>query len=298
VSKLALQADLWYNKHINIVLPSDADNIARAWINLCWRSIMDTLPPHANNGKSSSYIPTTPGIYKITCMVNGKFYIGSAVNLSERKHHHFCHLKLNNHKNPKLQRSWNKYGEDAFAFEVLELVLIPDLLTAREQYWFDTLNPFGKRGFNIAPIAGSNLGKRHTHETREKLRQIHLGMKHTPETVEKMRQANLGKKLTSEQVEKRKGRVVSEETRAKLRGRKWTPEQRANLKAIKSTPEARERNRQAQLGKKLSPETRAKVGEKSRGRKMSPEAIKKSWDVRRAKQKERLSQNTHEDIQP
>lgn len=259
---------------------------------------MDTLPPHGLNDNPSPHIPHTSGIYKITCTVNGKFYIGSAVDLNIRRYDHFSTLRRNTHANPHLQRAYNKYGKEVFTFEILELVLIPEMLTAREQYWFDKLRPFGRKGYNIAPIAGSNLGKHHTPETREKLRQIHIGMKHTPETCEKLRQANLGKKLTPEQLEGRKGRVVSEETRRKLRGRKWTSEQKARLRATRNTPEARERNRQSHLGKNLAPETKEKLRQKNIGKKMSPEAIKKSWDVRRAKQKERLSQNADEDIQP
>jgi len=259
---------------------------------------MDTLPPHANNDKLSPYIPHASGIYKITCIVNGKFYIGSAVDLNTRRYDHFSTLRRNTHANPHLQRAFNKYGKEVFTFEILELVLIPEMLTAREQYWFDKLRPFGRRGYNIAPIAGSNLGKHHTPETREKLRQIHLGTKMPPESVEKSRQALLGRKLTAEQLEKRRGRKHTPESIEKMRARKPTPETREKLRAAKSSPEAREQLRQRQLGKKLSPETKEKLRQKNLGKKMSPEAIKKSWDVRRAKQKERLSQNACEDIQP
>jgi len=45
--KFALQANLCYNKLINIVLPEDAANITQALINLFRRSIMDTIHPHA-----------------------------------------------------------------------------------------------------------------------------------------------------------------------------------------------------------------------------------------------------------
>lgn len=284
MSKLALQADLWYNKHINIVLPERRYQHPLAWICLDWRHIVNTLPPHAQNDNPK--IPATGGIYRIICTLTEKIYVGSAVNLSERLHHHFSHLRLNNHKNPKLQRAWNKYGEDAFTFEILELVLIPEMLTAREQYWFSKLNPFGKRGYNIARVAGSNLGGTHTPETREKLRQAKLGKKLSPEHAEKSRKASLGNKLTPEQLERRRGRVVSEETRAKRRGKKWTPEQKARLKATRNTPEAREKNRQAHLGKTLSSETKEKLRQINLGKKMPPESIEKAWITRKSKKKE------------
>ncbi len=283
---VASQADLWYNKPINIVLPPRCCKHLEAWINLYWRSIMDTLPPHALNGKPSPHVPTASGIYKITCTANKRFYIGSAVNLHVRRYDHYNTLKRNVHKNPHLQRAFNKYGIEAFTFEVLELVLIPEMLTAREQYWFDKLKPFGRRGYNIAPIAGSNLGKHHTPETREKLRQIHLGSKMPPEAVEKSRQANLGRRLTPEQLKNRIGRKPSPENLEKMRIARSTPEAQAKLRATRNTPEYREKQRLAQSGKTPSPETREKLRQKGLGKKMSPESrekMKQSWIIRKAK---------------
>jgi group I intron endonuclease len=134
-------------------------------------------------------IPTTSGIYRITCTVTGKFYIGSAINLHKRRRDHFRELQQNSHRNRYLQRAFNKYGEQAFTFEVLELVL-PISLTAREQYWLDKLKPFGRKGFNIAPTAGSTLGcvrPSTTFETRTKMSKSQTGRTHSTETIEKMR---------------------------------------------------------------------------------------------------------------
>lgn len=149
-------------------------------------------------------IPAAPGIYKITCTANKKIYVGSAVNLHKRCNAHFNALRQHKHKNPHLQNAWNKYGEQSFTFSILEYVL-PISLTAREQYWFKKLKPFGRKGFNILREAGSTLGMKQSPETIEKLRQAKLGKagyKPSPETREKLRQVSLGREISPEQREK------------------------------------------------------------------------------------------------
>src|SRR6266581_8275853 len=139
-------------------------------------------------------IPACPGIYKITCTVNNKIYIGSAVNLRRRRKEHFSDLRCNKHVNPYMQHAWNKYGEDAFVFEVWELVL-PMSLTAREQYWLNKLKPFGKKGFNIDREAGSPLGRKHTPEAIENMRRVQS----SPEARERKRQANLARSFETQE---------------------------------------------------------------------------------------------------
>lgn len=158
-------------------------------------------------------IPNTSGIYRITCTSTGKIYVGSAIHLASRWRHHLYVLERNMHHNPKLQRAFNKYGRQNFIFEVLELVPIPEMLTIREQYWIEYLNPFEKNGFNILHDANSALGLKHSPESRAKRskrqqgKQPWLGKTHTPETREKMRLAALKRHQQS---------PLSKESREKL----------------------------------------------------------------------------------
>lgn len=59
------------------------------------------------------------GIYMIRNKVNDKVYIGQSISIEER----FCShkRKLNNktHDSRHLQYAWNKYGEEAFEFEII-----------------------------------------------------------------------------------------------------------------------------------------------------------------------------------
>ena len=64
------------------------------------------------------------GVYKITNTINGKFYIGSSYDIEGRWDCHKKCLKGNYHNNPKLQHAWNKYGQNAFIFEILEFTNI------------------------------------------------------------------------------------------------------------------------------------------------------------------------------
>jgi|SRR6266571_50468 len=154
--------------------------------------------------------PNASGIYRIIHIASGKSYIGSALNLRKRRNKHFQDLRRNVHHSPTLQRAWNKYGEASFTFEILELVLLPELLTAREQYYFSKLRPFGSRGYNIARIAGSTLG----------MPAHNRGVKASPLAIERRKRAMLDYKPSEEtkrkQAESRRGKKRSPETRAKI----------------------------------------------------------------------------------
>jgi len=93
------------------------------------------------------------GIYKITNIINGNIYIGSAQYLKARKTQHFQILKRNKHHSIHLQNAYNKYGKDAFVFEILEEHPIENLFS-REQHYIDTLNP----EYNILKTAGGLRG--------------------------------------------------------------------------------------------------------------------------------------------
>jgi group I intron endonuclease len=85
-------------------------------------NIISTKNPCKDTGKIS-------GIYKIVNKTNGKYYVGSSMDIRGKPHgrfyQHNAHLKSNRHYNSHLQRAWNKYGEDCFEFIVIEKS-IPD----------------------------------------------------------------------------------------------------------------------------------------------------------------------------
>lgn len=89
------------------------------------------------------------GIYKITCTVNGKIYIGSSIDIARRFREHRSKLKNKTHNNKYLQRSWDKHGKENFSLSIIEECKENDLIK-REQYWIDELKPYIKEiGFNL-----------------------------------------------------------------------------------------------------------------------------------------------------
>lgn len=146
------------------------------------------------------------GIYKITNLINNKFYIGSAVSLLSRYHTHKNSFVKNKHKNQHLQNSINKYGIDNFKFEVIELCDKEQLLI-KEQYYIDTLKP----EYNICLIAGNSLGVKRSEEYKEKQREIQTGLKHIPhseETKRKISESNKGRQNSKESIESQRQKLL------------------------------------------------------------------------------------------
>jgi len=90
-------------------------------------------------------------IYKITCLKNNKFYIGSTIDINIRLNGHTRLLRKNKHFNPYLQRAWNKYGEQNFKYEIIEIVNDIKNLSIREQWWLDNTQCYKRKiGFNVS----------------------------------------------------------------------------------------------------------------------------------------------------
>lgn len=97
------------------------------------------------------------GIYKIENSGNGKVYIGQSKNLSNRQYTHFRALEKGIHHNKHLQRSFDRFGADAFTFTVIERCAVEEL-NERERFWiqaYDAMNP--AKGYNQE--SGGNAGK-------------------------------------------------------------------------------------------------------------------------------------------
>lgn len=112
-----------------------------------------------------------PGIYRFANLVNGKIYVGQAVNIY---HRYYAHRQ--GRGTARFARAVRKYGIDSFVLDVLERVSDLSTLNSREQWWIDQLNACNKSvGYNIAPFASTTRGVPCTDETKRKISAAHKG---------------------------------------------------------------------------------------------------------------------------
>ena len=193
------------------------------------------------------------GIYAIRCLPNGKAYVGSAVSIARRWRAHKQALRQCRHHSEHLQRAWNKYGEDAFHFEVLETVRKEELISVEQRYIDVMAACDASRGFNIAPIAGNTLGVKYgpmSKDHKAKISAAHKGKVHSAEHRANSSAAQKGKTSPN------KGKVATAGTRLKMsvakKGKKLSAKHIAKLVA-------------AHTGKKRSAEACANMSAARKG---------------------------------
>jgi group I intron endonuclease len=118
-----------------------------------------------------------PFIYKITCKVNGKVYIGQTrLEVKDRWHGHRSsaskYAKLENKADDKtgmiISRAIAKHGHENFTIEVVEECTCEEL-DEREKYYIAKFNSLNPNGYNVR--AGGSGGE-HTEKSRERRREI------------------------------------------------------------------------------------------------------------------------------
>jgi group I intron endonuclease len=248
------------------------------------------------------------GIYKITSP-SGKIYIGQSVDCEKRFSQY---KKLHSTNQTFLYNSLKKHGSENHNFEIIHLCLKEELNQLECHYisFFDTFNTL--HGLNLT--SGGDAPEMVSDETRKKISESikgekngFYGKKHTEETKEKIRKIHIGNKyalgvVRSEEYKlksslSRIGKKSSEETKKKISmsntgkpgtfaflGKKHSPETIAKMKLVHSgkkyalgTKRTEEHKRlksemfrgenNPNFGKKASLETRKKISEAHKGEK-------------------------------
>jgi group I intron endonuclease len=221
------------------------------------------------------------GVYKISNILSGRYYIGYSTNINRRFTVHRSKLKQKCHDNIFLQRAYNLDGEDKFIYEIIhichteedakeiELQYLTDLNIREELYNLNFNNSGGDLLTNhpdkekirekIINSFKETLNNMTTEERNKKYGRIGekngmFGKTHTEEVRKKLSEIHKGNSYC-------KGKKASEETKKKI-------SDNAKLKIGDKNPF---------YGKHHSEETIQKIKEKSKGR-LPPNTIKISID--------------------
>ena len=145
-------------------------------------------------------------IYKLTSP-SGKIYIGQTQSMCKR---------FRDYRRPRaskyLKNAILKYGLENMVVKILEKDIPLEKLDEREQFYFDTLHPFGDIGYNICKEASTTRGRK---RPKEELKGVveHMtnrngelnyfyGKKHTEETKQLLRELKTGSKLNDDHIKK------------------------------------------------------------------------------------------------
>ena len=192
-------------------------------------------------------------IYKITCKIDSKIYIGKTTKtIEERFKEHIATSKKENSYRHKshLYSAMRKYGVENFFIDVIECCDSKEQLDKRERYWIKELNTRDSNvGYNIHE--GGTGGKTQLEYkcTEKQLECLSLGW-YAPMSEE-------NKKLVSKV---HKGKIVGNDTRKKLSiaqtgkvaseaTRQRMSESHKGLKMPERGEESRERYRQSSIGR-------------------------------------------------
>jgi group I intron endonuclease len=220
-------------------------------------------------------------IYKITNLVNDKFYVGSTINKKVRFRQHRRFLRQNRHHCKHLQAAWNLYGESKFTFEVVEFVDISlDLAGVEDTYLaehvgkghcynsgYSSRAPWRGAPAHVTPNYGNTMSQEQKTVLSNYTKQQWLdadprtGTQHSEET-----RAKISAKVQTALTEGRGGKFIpSEETRRKMsealkgnqcaKGYKRTPEEIEKIRA-------RTKGNQNWLGKSHSEESKLKMSKR------------------------------------
>lgn len=185
----------------------------------------------------------TCGIYMIQNKINGKMYIGQAVDIEGRWREHRSGLRGGYHRNKHLQNSWKRDGEENFEFSILLECEESQLNTFEEYYILELMTYNDRVGYN--KNYGGKSG-RPTEEAKRKLSESRKGRHHSAETKRKLSESKKGKKnpMYGKHLSEEAKRKLSESLTGKYCGEK-----------------------SYMYGKQLSEETKRKISDANKGEK-------------------------------
>jgi len=146
-----------------------------------------------NKGKILKENQKKSGVYLWTNLINGKCYIGSAIDLSDRLKFYFSTKAMENSLKNSQSYIYNallKYGHSNFSLTILEYCS-PDICIEREDYYLSSL----PHEYNILQKAGSSLGHKHSEESKKIMSDIAKKIEHSGRYKPGENHPNYGQKV-------------------------------------------------------------------------------------------------------
>ena len=225
-------------------------------------------------------------IYKITNTVNGKAYIGQTRHdaVADRIPRHFS-----GHGNIPIKRAVDKYGKDAFTYEILHDGIIPEFLDDLEREEIEKHNTLIPHGYNLRTggrggacleetkqkISEANKGKTPWNKGRKGVQPSSMkGKKHTDESRLKMSENRKGytpwnKGITPPEEVRRKISKANTGHPTWMKGKKHTEESKRKMsETLKGrTPwnKGKKVRNPHWLGRKHTDATRQKISDTKKG---------------------------------
>ena len=226
-------------------------------------------------------------IYKITNTVNGKAYIGQTRQdaVADRIPRHFS-----GHGNIPIKRAVDKYGKDAFTYEILHDGIIPEFLDDLEIKEIEKHNTLIPHGYNLRTggrggacseetkqkISEANKGKTPWNKGKKGVQPPSMkGRKHTDESRLKMSENRKGytpwnKGISPPEEVRRKISEANKGRPSWMKGKKHTEESKhkmsENRKGYTSWNKGKKVSNPHWLGRKHTDESRRKMSESCKGR--------------------------------
>ena len=123
-------------------------------------------------------------VYKITNKITNKVYIGITNQGSGARYRHHWYESRIGEPSP-IHKSMAKYGESNFTLEIIDFADNYEELKEKEKYWILFYNSKDRKiGYNLTDCGDGTFGRKHSEETKEKIRQKALGRK-VPEEIRK-----------------------------------------------------------------------------------------------------------------
>lgn len=122
------------------------------------------------------------GVYAIYNPATSIYYIGSSVNLWKRINNYRQAHYVSTYPDLPICQALVEYGFNNIIIMVLQYTTRENA-TVQEQKFLDAYKLY----YNVDSIASSPQGRRHSEETKEKMRAAKLGTKVSPEALENMR---------------------------------------------------------------------------------------------------------------